>query len=257
MKKRILLILLLFAILACNHSDDDNPKNISEMFLPTILSTDGQILTLTFDNKSRIVQLGEVANNSEFARLYTFNYTGERLTSAEAVYFSVAVEGGYNYTEKFKFEYVQNKVLVEKIFLDSSGYGLTTNNVLNVDSNSNLLSADGLELFYDNKGNIIKVIDNGNITQITYDDKKGSFINVKTPQWALYYVMQVGNFYRVNNPVQIIGYPVGRNTQIKIQREFEYNQFGFPIRFVQKTTETDGNEFYDNFFIDYLRLYND
>lgn len=257
MKKKFTLILLTLVFFACNHSDDDRRLDEDAMFLPTILSRDNQILTLTFDSQARIVQLGDVGDNGNYARLFTFIYSGGKLVAADAVYFSVVVAGGYNYTERFNFEYVQDKVLVEKIFLDSSGFENVTTNTLYVDQNGNLLKADGIEAFYDERGNMIKVINNGNVTEVSYDNMKGAFVNVETPQWALYYVMQVGNFYRVNNPIEVKGYPVEMNTEILVQREFTYNNHGFPVGFIQKTTESDGSVLVDDFFIDYLMLYHD
>jgi tRNA threonylcarbamoyladenosine modification (KEOPS) complex Pcc1 subunit len=254
--KKILVLFCVFVLFACNHTDDDR-RDLSSVFLPTILSTDGEVLTLTFDAQSRIVQLGEVANNSEFARLYTFNYSEGKLVSAEAIYFSVVVEGGYNYVESFGFQYDEGRVVVEKEFKDSSGFETTTNSVLYIDDNENLLRTDGVEISYDQRGNMVKVIDNGNVTEVTYDNMKGSFVNVKTPQWALYYIMKLGNFYRVNNPVQVKGYPVDMGSEVLVKRDFEYNQYGFPVRFVQQTTESNGEIYTDNFYIDYLRLYKD
>lgn len=253
--KKIIFLFFTFILFACNHSDDDS-RDLSSVFLPTILSTDREVLTLTFDDQSRIVQLGEVANNSEFARLYTFNYSEGKLVSAEAIYFSVVVEGGYNYVERFDFQYIQDRVVVEKEFKDSSGFETITNSVLYIDDKENLLRTDGVEISYDQRGNMVKVVDNGNVTEITYDNMKGSFVNVKTPQWALYYVMKLGNFYRVNNPIQVKGYPVDMGTEVLVKRDFEYNQYGFPVGFVQQTTEANGNIYTNNFYIDYLRLYN-
>lgn len=256
MKKKILAVFFVLALFACNHSDDDG-KDLGAMFLPSILSREGQVLTLTFDDQHRIVQLGEVADNSESARLYTFNYSGGKLVTAQAIYFSTVVVGGYNYTEDFKFEYIQDRVLVEKKFLDSSGYATTINTVLYVDAKGNLLHTDGIEISYDDRGNMTKVVNNGNVTEVSYDNKNGSFLNVKTPQWALYFVMRLGNFYRINNPIGVKSYPVGMDTEILIERVFEYNEYDYPVKFSEKTTSADQSVSFYDYYIDYIRLYTD
>jgi len=258
MKIKILILFLFGAfLLSCNDINDDIETQADKLYLPTILSGDGLVITLTYDNLSRIVQLGEVADNGEFARLYTFYYTGDKLTSAHANYFSIAVEGGYNYSENFKFEYVDDKVLIEESFLDSSGYEFVTNKVIYIDERENLLKGDGLELFYDERGNIIKAIENGNVTDVSYDQKKGAFLNVKTPTWALYYIMKLGNFYRINNPIRVHGFLVGTDTEIEIMREFKYNGSGYPVKFSEVTTDEDDSITNRDFIIEYLRIYED
>ncbi len=87
MKNKFTLILLTLVFFACNHSDDDRRLDEDAMFLPTILSRDNQILTLTFDSQARIVQLGDVGDNGNYARLFTFIYSGGKLVAADAVYF--------------------------------------------------------------------------------------------------------------------------------------------------------------------------
>lgn len=254
MKRVFVVVLGVLVFFACEKSDDDFKSHSEHVYLPSILQGEGLVITLTFDNRSRIVQLGEVADNGEFARLYTFRYTGEKMTSAEAIYFSVAIEGGYNYSENFKFVYNQDQILVEKHFLDNTGFSQVTNDVLEVDQEGKLLSAQNLQISYDERGNMVKVIDHDNVSEVTYDNNKGAFLNVNNQPWVLYYIMKLGNFYRVNNPIEIKSFKTNMDTLFVLNRVFEYNSAGFPIEYVESSSEDEETDMY---FIDYLQLYHE
>lgn len=259
MKKIFLIIASISILSCCTKNDDDINFETTKTYLPTILTGDDLVITLTFDNHSNIIQLGELANNGEFARLYTFYYEEDKLTSADAIYFSTAIEGGYNYSEKFNFEYKGDKIMLKKVFLDNHGYTTTTNEVLLIDENKNLIETNGLKLKYDQIGNLIEINENNNITRIEYDNKKGAFLNVKTEPWALYYIMKLGIYYKKNNPVKIMSFRedanMEDNAQITIERNFEYNKDSFPIKYSENKTDENGTVTNEDYFIDYLRLY--
>lgn len=252
MKRVFVVVLGVLVFFACEKSDDDFKNHSEHVYLPSILQGDELVITLTFDNRSRIVQLGEVADNGEFARLYTFRYEGEKMTSAEAIYFSVAIEGGYNYSENFKFVYNKDRIFVEKHFLDNTGFSQVTNDILEVDQEGKLLSAQNLQISYDDRGNMVKVVNHDNVSEIAYDNNKGAFLNVNNQPWVLYYIMKLGNFYRINNPVQIKTFKAEMSSQLILNRSFEYNSAGFPIKYIESSSEEEGTDVY---FIDYLQLY--
>ena len=259
MKKTYILAFLSIICFGCNEAVYEINQDTTKIYLPTILMGDDLVITLTFDNKSQIVQVGEVAENGEYARLYTFYYNQEILTSVDAIYFSTVEEGGYNYSEKFKFEYINDRVMIEKEFHDNHGYKTTTNEIIRIDDKNNLIEANGLNLNYDQKGNLIEINENGNLTKVKYDDKNGSFLNVKTPSWALFYIMKLGHFYRYNNPVKITTYradkEIEENSIVIIEREFEYNVNNYPIKYFETKINENGIISEQQYKIEYFWLY--
>lgn len=118
-----------------------------------------------------------------------------------------------------------------------------------IDSNGSLLSGGGLITTYDSKGNLIKLVNENKESSYEYDGRNGMFKNIKTPQWAMYLLLEDMHVFNVNNPTKT-SYEDSEFHESNLSSfSYEYNSDNYPV----KINVTGLDDFLNSVTIEYLK----
>lgn len=183
------------------YDDKDKLINFKEGYISEY--SENQSCDFIYNDKGELFKLIILEGNSE--KEHTFNYVDA--TTVEVA----CIENGINQKDVFK---LNDKGMIEKYHEDVEGINTWT------------------QFEYDDKGNLLKVINKDNsYTQFTYDDKKGMLKDITLPQWALYYCL--GTVSTPNNFISITHYMSDGNIDDGTQTyKYTYDEVGYPVSYI-------------------------
>ncbi|MBA5791993.1 hypothetical protein H1R17_03690 [Flavobacterium sp. xlx-214] len=215
--------------------DDDDKKadegtvDISKMYLPLKMTSDGYVTSFTYNNKGQVTKIVDTDGYE-----YSFTYNGNQLISFASI----------DPSSKTIYTFKQNGNTIT-INLDGNvnGEKVSDTHILEIDAKGNLLKDDEATYTYDSKGNNTKVsYGEGEEVILTFDDKNGIFKNLNLPKWVSTYLLSYnGNL--VNNLLSYdykdVDFPEDNNSS-KIT--YEYNADGYPSKITSEYKDEAGTD---------------
>lgn len=190
MKKIIIpFVLILTTALFVSCKDDD--QTTEKTILPKAIAGTGDAINFSYNAQKQLTKIEQ----SDAETLFTYDAEG-KLTKFVNIY---ANENGQE-TESFQVQY-QSDTQVRIVDEDSEYTTLTLND------KGQLLSsnADGniTQFSYDAKGNVVRIEDGSETVTAAYNNHKGIFSGIKSPQWMLFLSDFDLQYFAVNNPTNV------------------------------------------------------
>lgn len=244
MNRLIILIASFFAFISCCN-DDDSPVQTEVSYLPVKYTAPTFVETYTYINTNKLKGIYQIGNNNSFQKNAVAEYKNDIVEYVLVTYTSSEEQGGYAYNQKYTFfRDVPGEVKVKIDFVDNKGYENVKIDYYKVDPETGrMLPGFGLNVEYDEKGNMIKFENQTHNVEISYDDKRGVYSDVKPNELPLAIIHNSAKYFKINNPVRFI------DNEMRQDLYYEYNAEGFPIKM---TALDNGQE--SVFLYEYLKV---
>lgn len=230
--KKYLTVLITILFISCNPNDDDKniapttQEEIETKYLPTRLTSSEKTTFLYYDNQDRLIRFEEKSTENLYSKEFSISYKDNLVNGIISKYES---SDSYGYTNLYTFEYIEDNVIITNLFTDINDYSVTQSRTIRIDMSNCLSSGFGIKTTYDNKKNLLEIIEDSTDTKNKFDNKNAIYKNVNSPQWLLYYVLKLG-IHKENNPTEIHFTRTDRNETNSSVISYEYNSENYPIK---------------------------
>lgn len=248
--KYYFLSLLGIIFYSCNSTDEDismNPQTQADIeikHLPSKLTSSEKTTHFYYDNQDRLIRFEEKSTENLYSKEFSISYKDNLVNEIILKYES---SDSYSYTNLYTFEYIEDNVVITNLFTDINDYSVTQSRTIRIDMSNFLTSGFGIKTTYDNKKNLLEIIEDNTGTKNKFDNKNAIYKNVNSPQWLLYYVLKLG-IHKENNPLEIHTIRTDRTETNSSVISYEYNSEDFPV----KQFITDDNYYTTETQIEYL-----
>ncbi|MCL2726791.1 MAG: hypothetical protein FWD56_00235 [Bacteroidales bacterium] len=216
---------------SCKSKGDGDVK-----LLETIVSEDGSITKFEYDDQNRIVKM-LVYDDGELMGTQTITYKGNNLVSY-VFSFDESLWDYWGEVPDMHAERFGNTIYVNDggseytIILNDEGYIVEY-------KSEHPMAGVSVNRYQYADGRLTKVVEEGRVREIKYDNKKSPFYHCNTPKWFMQY--RFFDFAFENN---ITGWKIVEGStdhQYEYENEYKYDRDGFPTK-LTKTERT----MYDN-----------